>query len=192
MRLAPSFVFLRLDSAFFYLQISFVFQTDSLHQFLFKACPPSGVRGLLTHLFPICLCGSHHPPVRLVPSFVFPRLDSAFFYLQISLVFQTDSLHQFLFKACPPSGVRGLLTYLFPIRPCVSHHLPVWLTPSARVAHTICPCGSHHLPVRLAPLVKLKSTNNLLFISTLASTFLCLRFVIPSFIVRLLFLVEPL
>ena len=118
----------------------------------------------------ICLCGSHHPPVRLAPSFVFLRLDSAFFYLQISFVFQTDSLHQFLFKACPPSGVRGLLTHLFPI----------------------CPCGSHYLPVRLAPLAKLKSTNNLLFIFTLASTFLCLRFVIPSFIVRLLFVVEPL
>ncbi|EJF36149.1 hypothetical protein HMPREF1320_0820 [Capnocytophaga sp. oral taxon 335 str. F0486] len=49
-----------------------------------------------------------------------------------------------------------------------------------------------YLPVRLAPLAKLKFTNNLLFISTLASTFLCLRFVIPSFIVRLLFVVEPL
>ena len=169
-RLAPSFVFLRLDSAFFYFQISFVFQTDSLHQFLFKACPPSGVRGFLTHLFPICLCGSHHLPVRLTPSFVFLRLDSASLYLRISLVFQTDSLPQFLFKACPPSGVRGLLTHLFPI----------------------CPCGSHHLSVRLAPLAKLKSTNNLLFISILASTFLLLRFVIPSFIIRLLFIVDPL
>ena len=137
--------------------------------------------------------------MRLAPSFVFLRLDSAFFYLQISFVFQTDSLHQFLFKACPPSGVRGLLTHLFPICLCHPHshlliskfaNLLIFLP--ARAARTICPCGSHHLPVRLAPLAKLKSTNNLLFISTLASTFLCLRFVIPSFILRLLFIVEPL
>ena len=57
--LAPSFVFLRLDSVSLYLQISFVFQTDSLYQFFFKACPPSGVRGLLTSLFIICSCGLH-------------------------------------------------------------------------------------------------------------------------------------
>ena len=140
----------------------------------------------------VCPCGSHHLPVWLTPSFVFLKLDSASLYLQISFVFQTDSLHQFLFKACPPSGVRGLLTHLFPICPCGSHYLPVWLALSARATHTICPCGSHYLPVRLAPLAKLKSTNDLLFISALASTFLCLRFVIPSFIVRLLFVVEPL
>ena len=129
MRLAPSFVFLRLDSASLYFRISLVFQTDSLPQFLFKACPPSGVRGLLTHLF-------SYPPVRLAPSFVFLRLDSASLYFRISLVFQTDSLPQFLFKACPPSGVRGLLTHLFPICLCGSHHPPVRLAPSACVAHT--------------------------------------------------------
>ena len=167
-RLAPSFVFLRLDS-----QISLVFQTDSLHQFLFKACPPSGVRGLFIDFFPICpchshshllipkfanfllfppacvarticLCGSHHPPVRLAPSFVFLRLDSAFFYLQISFVFQTDSLPQFLFKACPSSGVRGLFIDFFPICPCHSHsHLLIpkfanlLIFPPACVAHTL-------------------------------------------------------
>ena len=67
MWLASSFVSLRLDSVSLYFRISFVFQTDSLYQFLFKACPPSGVRGLLTSLFSICpscydcLCGSHLP-----------------------------------------------------------------------------------------------------------------------------------
>ena len=59
MWLASSFVSLRLDSVSLYFRISFVFQTDSLYQFLFKACPPSGVRGLLTSLFFICPCGSH-------------------------------------------------------------------------------------------------------------------------------------
>ena len=65
MWLASSFVSLKLDSVSLYFRISFVFQTDSLYQFLFKACPPSGVRGLLTSLFTICpscydcLCGSH-------------------------------------------------------------------------------------------------------------------------------------
>ena len=130
--------------------------------------------------------------MRLAPSFVFLRLDSASLYLQISLVFQTDSLHQFLFKACPPSGVRGLFIDFFPICLCNSHshllipkfaNLLIFLP--VRVARTICPCGSHHLPVWLAPLAKLKFTNNLLFISALASTFLLLRFVIPSFILRL-------
>ena len=55
MWLASSFVSLRLDSVSLYFRISFVFQTDSLYQFLFKACPPSGVRGLLTSLFITCL-----------------------------------------------------------------------------------------------------------------------------------------
>ena len=63
MWLASSFVSLRLDSVSLYFRISFVFQTDSLYQFLFKACPPSGVRGLLTSLFSICPCGSHLPVV---------------------------------------------------------------------------------------------------------------------------------
>ena len=69
MWLASSFVSLRLDSVSLYFRISFVFQTDSLYQFLFKACPPSGVRGLLTSLFSICpscydcLCGLHLPVV---------------------------------------------------------------------------------------------------------------------------------
>ena len=146
------------------------FQTDSLHQFLFKACPPSGVRGLFIDFFPICLChshshlliskvanllifpparaartvcpcGSYHPPVHLAPSFVFLRLYSASLYLRISLVFQTDSLHQFLFKACSPSGVRGLLTYLFL---------------SACVAHTTRLCVSHPLLFFLG-LIQLRS-----------------------------------
>ena len=55
MWLASSFVSLRLDSVSLYFRISFVFQTDILYQFLFKACPPSGVRGLLTSLFITCL-----------------------------------------------------------------------------------------------------------------------------------------
>ncbi|EKY13039.1 hypothetical protein HMPREF9072_01726 [Capnocytophaga sp. oral taxon 324 str. F0483] len=57
----------------------------------------------------------HYLLLWLAPSFVFLRLDSVSLYLQISLVFQTDSLYQFLFKACPPSGVRGLFTRLFSI-----------------------------------------------------------------------------
>ena len=115
-----------------------------------------------------------HLFVRLTPSFVFLKLALTSLYLQISLVFQTDSLYLFLFKACPPSGVRGLLIRLFPIYPCSLHR------------HLYKLCQS------FKSLEKLKSTNNLLFISALASSFLLLRFVVPSFIVRLLFAVEPL
>ena len=45
MWLASSFVSLRLDSVSLYFRISFVFQTDSLYQFLFKACPLRGFGG---------------------------------------------------------------------------------------------------------------------------------------------------
>ena len=112
--------------------------------------------------------------VWLAPSFVFLKLALTSLYLRISLIFQTDSFSQFLFKACPPSGGRGLLIRLFPIYPCGLHR------------HLYKLCQS------FKSLAKLKSTNNLLFISALASTFLLLRFVVPSFIVRLLFVVEPL
>ena len=112
--------------------------------------------------------------VWLAPSFVFLKLALTSPYLRISLVFQTDSLYLFLFKACPPSGVRGLLIRLFPICSCNSH------------------CHLYKLCQSFKSLEKLKSTNNLLFISALASTFLLLRFVVPSFIVCLLFVVEPL
>ena len=53
----------------------------------------------------------------------------------------------------------------------------------------IYPCSLHRHLYKLCQsfksLEKLKSTNNLLFISALASSFLLLRFVVPSFIVRL-------
>ena len=86
MWLASSFVSLRLDSVSLYFRISFVFQTDSLYQFLFKACPPSGVRGLLTSLFTICLscydclCGSHLPVVLR------PRTCLSCYDLALSLI----------------------------------------------------------------------------------------------------------
>ena len=53
-----------------------------------------------------------YPPLRIVPLFVRFRFTLASLSLQISLVFQIDSLHQFLFKACPPSGVRGLSSFV--------------------------------------------------------------------------------
>ena len=103
---------------------------------------------------------------------------------------------------------------LFPIYPCGSHcHLFVFPISSLYLHYFIlppsfanllinsstnfmCPCGLHRHLYKLCQsfksLAKLKSTNNLLFISALASTFLLLRFVVPSFIVRLLFVVEPL
>ena len=112
--------------------------------------------------------------VWLTPSFVFLKLALTSLYLRISIDFQTDSLYLFLFKACPPSGVRGLFTFLSPIYPCGLH------------------CHLYKLCQSFKSLAKLKSTNNLLFIFALASTFLLLRFVVPSFIVRLLFVVEPL
>ena len=53
-----------------------------------------------------------YPPLRLLPLFVRFRFTLASLSLQISLVFQIDSFHQFLFKACPPSGVRGLSSFV--------------------------------------------------------------------------------
>ena len=53
-----------------------------------------------------------YPPLWLLPLFVRFRFTLASLSLQISLVFQIDSFHQFLFKACPPSGVRGLSSFV--------------------------------------------------------------------------------
>ena len=131
----------------------------------FPLCPPLILN--FSSSFPYLL-------VRLASSFVFLKLALTSLYLRISLDFHSDSLSQFLFKACPPSGVRGLLTFLSPIYPCGLH------------------CHLYKLCQSFKSLAKLKSTNNLLFMSALASTFLLLRFVVPSFIVRLLFVVDPL
>ena len=91
MWLASSFVSLRLDSVSLYFRISFVFQTDSLYQFLFKACPPSGGRGLLTSLFsicpscydlaPACRAMTSHLPVVLQPRTVINLVLLAFLAL---------------------------------------------------------------------------------------------------------------
>ena|GEM_PF-3767920 len=103
MWLASSFVSLRLDSVSLYFRISFVFKTDSLYQFLFKACPPSGVRGLLTSLFSICpscydcLCGSHLPVV-LRPRTVINLVLLAFLVLLVFL--HCSFLKNFLHR-CP-------------------------------------------------------------------------------------------
>ena len=53
-----------------------------------------------------------YPPLWLAALFVRFRSTLASLSLQIGLVFQTDSLYQFLFKACPPSGVRGLSSFV--------------------------------------------------------------------------------
>ena len=71
------------------------------------------------------------------------------------------------------------------------HYLPVRLAP-ARALHRCLFVYMYKLCQSFKSLAKLKSTNNLLFIFLLSSTFLLLRFVVPSFIVRLLFVVEPL
>ena len=93
-----------------------------------------------------------HLFVRLTRSFVFLKLALTSLYLQISLVFQADSLYLLLFKACLPSGVQGLFTFLFPIYLCSLHrHL-------------------YKLYQSFKSLAKLKSTNNLLFIYLLALT----------------------
>ena len=136
MRLAPSFVRHLFVHCSFIVRLLFVF-CSSFVRSLFVFC------SFIVRYFIICSCGSHrllfvnrlsaraartvfcllivYLPVWLAPSFVFLKLALTLFYLQISLVFQTDSLYQFLFKACPPSGVRGLLTPLFSIWPCILH-----------------------------------------------------------------------
>ena len=137
MRLAPSFV-----RHLFVICSSFVrhlfVHCSSFVRSLFVHCSFI-VRSLFVHcsfivrsLFVHCSL-FHYLLLWLAPSFVFLRLDSVSLYLQISLVFQTDSLYQFLFKACPPSGVRGLFTRLFSICPCTLHRFLYELSPSFKL-----------------------------------------------------------
>ncbi len=98
----------------------------------------------------------------LASSFVSLRLDSVSLYFRISFVFQTDSLYQFLFKACPPSGVRGLLTSLFFICPCGSHRLLFAFSSSA------CRATTSHLPIVLRP----RTVINLVLLAFLHCSFL--------------------
>ena len=152
-RLAPSFIRLLFVICSFFLRLLFVFCS------------------LIVYLL-----------LQLAPSFVFLRLDSVSLYLQISFVFQTDSLYQFFFKACPPSGVRGLLTSLFSICPCDSHLLFFVFSLSARAARTVI-CSSF---VRLL-FVFCSFFLRLLFV--LSSSFVRSFFVFCSFFLRHLFVI---
>ena len=110
---------------------------------------------------------------------LFPRINPSFSYYNRVSLFSVTHYILVIYKPLP-----------------IFQHLYYFTKPILFHCSIICPYHSHRCLYEhcqnFKPLAMLKSTNNLLFISTLASTFLCLRFVIPSFIVRLLFVVEPL
>ena len=128
LRLLPLFVRFRFTLASLSLQISLVFQIDSFHQFLFKACPPSGVRGLssfVIHLF-------------LHFSFTFPSYFLRSFFVHSSFIVRL------LFVFC-----SSFVHHLFVICSSFVRHLFVFSSSFLRLLF-ICPCGSHRLSYKLS------------------------------------------
>ncbi|ACU93288.1 hypothetical protein Coch_1743 [Capnocytophaga ochracea DSM 7271] len=137
--LAALFVRFRSTLASLSLQIGLVFQIDSLHQFLFKACPPSGVRGLSSFVIHLFLHFSFtFPSLFLHFSFTFPSYFLRSFFVHSSFIVRS------LFVFCS-SFVRHLLVI------CSSfvRHLFVICSSFLRLLF-ICPCGSHRLSYKLS------------------------------------------